>query len=81
MNANQAEKFGPWRYEQTHRAFLDIVRGVFTDCSENEAEYILWNETGYPGFWNSADGQSPLECCHTQVVRYRAGLFFQEAAA
>jgi hypothetical protein len=40
-------------------------------ASEAEAGYILWNETGYPVFWNiPEDGPDPESCCRKQVREY-----------
>ena len=64
-----------------YESFLDTIRSVFPLCTDAEVEYILWNETGYPAFWNAEDGHTPLECCHTQAVRLHDLCFGQEATA
>lgn len=43
--------------------FLDLVREYFPDATEQEVLDILWNYTGYPGFW---DGD-PETCCRAQL--------------
>jgi hypothetical protein len=38
------------------------------ELNDSDAGYILWNETGYPEFWNiPADGNTPEECLRKQV--------------
>jgi len=43
---------------------LDIVRQWFPTATEDEAGYILWNETGWPCFW---DGDDAVACLHEQL--------------
>ena len=62
------------------KTFMDIVRSVLPECSDAEAGYVLHNETGYPVFWDDDDGDTELECCRTQVVRYRDQLATPAAA-
>ena len=62
------------------KTFMDIVRSVLPECSDAEAGYVLWNETGYPVFWDDDDGDTPMECCRTQVARYRDQLATPAAA-
>lgn len=32
-----------------------IVRMVFPDASDAECESLLWNRTGFPGFWRTGN--------------------------
>jgi hypothetical protein len=34
------------------------------------ADYVLYEHTGFPEFWNSEDGATPEECCRTQVRKF-----------
>lgn len=37
---------------------------------DDGAEYILWEHTGFPGFWQiGVDGATPEECLRKQVRR------------
>jgi hypothetical protein len=41
--------------------------------TDNEANDVAWNFTGFPSFWNiPADGATPEECFRTQLKRYFA---------
>lgn len=52
--------------------WLDIVREVFPEATDDEAGYLLWNETGFPSFWSiPEDGVTPEECCRTQLRRFK----------
>jgi hypothetical protein len=49
----------------------DIVREYFPKISDDEIEYILFNETSYPDFWNiPEDGWTARQCLHTQLKRF-----------
>jgi hypothetical protein len=48
---------------------LELVRVVFPDASDAEAECILWSHTGFPVFWNiPQDGNTPEECLQNQLA-------------
>lgn len=48
--------------------FHDVVREFYPYAHDGDVGFILWNFTGYPGFWNiPEDGETPIECCRTQV--------------
>lgn len=52
--------------------FGEIVKEYFPNASDDEIEYILWERTGYPEFWNiGIDGNTPEECLHTQLKQCR----------
>lgn len=42
--------------------------------TDAEAEYIVWEETGYPAFWDiPKDGKTPEECLRKQVRDFLGG--------
>jgi hypothetical protein len=50
----------------------DIVREFFPQASDEEIDYILWNETSYPDFWNiPEDGWTPVACLRMQLQRLK----------
>lgn len=39
-----------------------------TNVTQDLANEVLWNCTGFPSFWRiGVDGRNPIECCHTQL--------------
>lgn len=51
---------------------LEIVKEYFPKISDDDAGYILWNETGFPSFWSiPEDGETPEECLRTQLKRFK----------
>ena len=58
------------RYLKKKIDLKSIVREYFPDASDDDIEYILWNETSYPDFWNiPEDGWTAGECLNTQLKR------------
>ena len=53
--------------------FRDLVRRVAAEFGESpsttEIAHILWEHTGFPGFW---DGD-PETCCEAQVRAFYSG--------
>ena len=47
---------------------LEIVREYFPKTSKEEAVYILWNETGWPCFWETNDS---VACLRKQLEHAR----------
>ncbi len=43
----------------------ETARGLGHSISDDEAGYILWNETGFPCFWDGA----PTLCIQRDVTR------------
>jgi hypothetical protein len=35
--------------------WIDLCRTVFPDWTEDECSAFLWNQTGFPGFWQTND--------------------------
>jgi hypothetical protein len=55
--------------------WTELVREYFPDVSDKEADYILWNHTGFPSFWNIPhDGDTPEACCRKQLVKLKEHL-------
>jgi hypothetical protein len=51
---------------------LDIAREYLPHLSDGALDAIIWEQTGFPGFWNiPADGNTPEECFRSQLQRYR----------
>ena len=47
--------------------WIELVREYFPNVSEDKAEYILWNETGFPSFWRG----DPEQSCREQLEDFR----------
>jgi hypothetical protein len=46
----------------------DIAREYFPDATDEECEYLIWERTGYPSFWDiPKDGLTPAECFRKQL--------------
>ena len=51
---------------------VEVVKQVFPDATDDECEFILWEKTGYPAFWNiPKDGWTAKECLETQLRRLK----------
>ncbi len=51
---------------------LDIAAEYFPDASKADLDYIIWEHTGFPGFWNiPEDGATPEACFRSQLERYK----------
>jgi len=49
-----------------------IIKEYFPDATSDECEFIAWEKTGYPCFWNiPEDGNTPEECFRYQVNRVK----------
>lgn len=46
----------------------DLVREVFPDASNADADFLLWEHTGFPGFWRTDD---PVAECRAQLEQFR----------
>jgi len=50
----------------------DIIKEYFPEATEEFAEFVIWEKTGYPSFWNiPTDGSTPEECFRKQVADFR----------
>ena len=51
-----------------HRSLMDNIRYGKRDATDEEVEFIIWEETGYPQFWEiPQDGNTPEECFRKQL--------------
>ena len=51
---------------------IEIVKEFFPDELEDVQCHILWEETGYPEFWNiPGDGATPEACLRKQLAELR----------
>lgn len=41
--------------EQKDKTFAAVVREYFPDATEDFIEFVLWEKTGYPCFWDTDD--------------------------
>ena len=48
----------------------DIVREYFPDATDQFVDYVLWERTGWPSFWQG----NPVECLRGQVLDFREAL-------
>ena len=46
-----------------------IVKEYFPDASDEFIDYVMWEETGFPYYWNiPRDGDTPEECFRKQLA-------------
>jgi len=51
---------------------LEIAREIFPDQGEEFLEFVIWEHTGFPGFWRiGIDGDTPEECLRKQLKDFR----------
>jgi hypothetical protein len=49
---------------------LDLARRYFPDLDDRHLDAILWECTGFPGFWHiPRDGRGAAQCLNTQLSR------------
>ena len=47
----------------------DIAKEYFPDANDEFLEFVIWEQTGFPGFWRiPEDGASPEECFRKQLL-------------
>ena len=52
--------------------FRDAVREYFPEATPEEADFILWEKTGFPCFWNiGVDGDTPEQCLRKQLQEFK----------
>ena len=56
--------------------FGQMVRRYFPDAINDDIEFILWEKTGYPVFWNG----DPIRCLAQQLRRLREKIKQQQGA-
>ncbi len=52
----------------------ELVKDEASKCgvvlTDEDADFVLWEYTGYPDFWAiPSDGATPEECCRRQIRR------------
>jgi len=48
--------------------YAEVVREYFPDASDEVVDFILWERTGFPGFWNIlGDGETTEACLRKQL--------------
>ena len=53
------------------KTFGEVVREYFPDASNDEIDFILWETTGYPSFWETDDVEA---CLRKQLREFKASL-------
>ena len=55
--------------------FYDLAKIVFPDATDEFLNFVLWEKTGFPQFWNiPQDGKTPRECCLKQLLSFKREL-------
>jgi len=58
--------------------WVELVREYFPDASDEQAEYILWRETGFPCFWRlGEDGATPEACYRKQLQEFKDSIIWK----
>ena len=46
----------------------EIAREYFPDADDQTLEFVIWERTGFPGFWRiGIDGDTPEQCFRKQL--------------
>jgi hypothetical protein len=57
----------------------ELLAEELPDLPEDARDYVLWNYTGWPEFWNiPEDGATPEECLRKQLRDYRERVWAPE---
>jgi hypothetical protein len=48
--------------------FAEVVKEYFPDANDDEVDFILWSETGYPSFWETDDVEV---CLRKQLQEFK----------
>ena len=60
--------------------FGELVREYFPEATKDEIDFILWEKTGFPSFWDiGIDGNTPEECLRKQLQDYKNEVDAQKA--
>ena len=55
--------------------YQEVVREYFPGASDDYVDYILWEKTGFPEFWDiPKDGATPEECLRKQLQDLKDGV-------
>lgn len=62
----------PERGRPCKKTVDQIVREFFPDSSKEKINFIVYNKTGFPGFWNiPKDGKTVLQCFRKQLRDFK----------
>lgn len=51
--------------------WIEIAREELPGLADDDLEYVIWEFTGYPDFWNiPKDGNTPEECFRKQLREF-----------
>ena len=51
---------------------IDIAKDIFPDATGEFLEFVIWEKTGFPSFWNiPKDGNTPEECFRNQLLQFK----------
>lgn len=62
------DKTGEDKVMDVGRTFGKIVREYFPDANNDEVDFILWEKTGYPCFWETDDVEA---CLRKQLQEFK----------
>lgn len=52
--------------------WLSVAREYFPDADDAMLDYIIWNRTGFPSFWDTDGGRLTVEQVYrSQLARYQ----------
>ena len=52
--------------------YAEIVREYFPSATDTQVDFILWEKTGFPEFWNiGVEGNTPEECLRKQLQDFK----------
>lgn len=54
----------------TEQQAIEMVKRIIPECTDQEAGYILWNETGWPSFHHG----DPEQYFANQIRQYKESL-------
>lgn len=58
----------------TGKTAREIATEIFPGKPDDFLEFVIWEKTGFPSFWNiPGDGATPEECFRKQLVEFRDG--------
>ena len=50
------------------KSFKDIVVEYFPNAGDDEVDFILWEQTGFPCFWETEDTEA---CLRKQLQKFK----------
>lgn len=62
--------------QEVGKTIGDIVQEYLPGATEADSDYVVWEKTGFPYFWNiPEDGNTPEECLRKQLQDYAEGFW------